>query len=86
MFPDLLENLEPRPIRQHQIEQDQVEGLGAQSREARAGVLGGVDLEALQLEDRLQTFTDRFFVVDDQDPAALSERRVRVSHGLETEA
>ena len=53
---------------QHQVEDDQVERLGAGARERLLAVADRLDLEALEAEVQHDQLADVRFVFDDEDP------------------
>ena len=60
-------DLEPVDARQHDVDQDDVAGIGGEHVECRLAALGLVDLVALLLEDHPHGCSDPLIVLDDQD-------------------
>src|ERR1041385_3570209 len=64
----LLHVAQPRPAvdaRHHQVEEHDVEAVALDRRDGLVAVAGGLDGEAMMLDDRRQQRTDRFLVLDD---------------------
>ena len=67
---DLREDVEARPVGEHQVQQDQVAGIPRDSLQALARGRCREDFVARRLEQQAQAVDDRGLVVDDQNPTA----------------
>ena len=68
-LPDLLQHLHAAHVRHHQVQQDQVVGVGGELVQAFGAVLGGIGDVAFGGQQQFQAFADIDLVVDDQDLA-----------------
>ena len=78
---DVAQQVEPRTVGHHQVEQDQIVDPGLDLSQSLRGTIGQVHAVAFEVQQRLQALPDVGLVVDDQNPTPCEGRRGRLFHG-----